>query len=347
MWDDRLSAATPSSRSITPEHVEWLANGSLLLARYEKDAESLRERCEMLQNNGISATYLNASQTQKIEPALRSMPATGGSLLVPQDSQLNGMATLERLLEACFSQGHRFQAAFNESCENIVLDARGHVSEIRTSKNTPRACGHVVLAAGAWSGRLLAQALDESSWQTSLEPRRGHLIELSRPRWMPPLRHGLMEVGYTRHYLTANNAAAQVPTSSETNDVTFTATSTAQGSILVGSSREFQGWDSEPSPRIVDSIMQHACEFLPDLAQPSREACDVRVGLRPFSRTGPMIGPVPGCHGLILAAGHEGSGLTMAPATAELVADYVLGREFGLSESSVEWLLPRTVSTVY
>lgn len=46
----------------------------------------------------------------------------------------------------------------------------------------------------------------------------------------------------------------------------------------------------------------------------------VRVGLRPYALGGlPAIGPVQGLPGVFVAAGHEGSGLSLAPATAELV----------------------------
>lgn len=50
------------------------------------------------------------------------------------------------------------------------------------------------------------------------------------------------------------------------------------------------------------------------------------------------MGPVPGVEGLLVAAGHEGSGLTLAPATAALVADYLLGRPSGLPREVVEAL---------
>lgn len=50
-----------------------------------------------------------------------------------------------------------------------------------------------------------------------------------------------------------------------------------------------------------------------------------RVGLRPFSPTGPIVGQVPGVPGLLVAGGHEGSGLTLAPATAEIITAALYG----------------------
>ncbi|MCP4449050.1 MAG: FAD-binding oxidoreductase, partial [Myxococcales bacterium] len=40
---------------------------------------------------------------------------------------------------------------------------------------------------------------------------------------------------------------------------------------------------------------------------------------------GPIVGPVQGVDNLYIAAGHEGSGLTMAPATAETILEAMSG----------------------
>ena len=75
---------------------------------------------------------------------------------------------------------------------------------------------------------------------------------------------------------------------------------------------------------VAGAIVEEACAFLPGLAPHLRSVAGearTRSGPRPASRRGqPYIGRVPGCEGLIMAAGHEGSGLTMALSTAELVA---------------------------
>ena len=55
------------------------------------------------------------------------------------------------------------------------------------------------------------------------------------------------------------------------------------------------------------------------------------------------MGPVPGAEGLYVAAGHEGSGLTLGPATAELLAAQLLGRPPALSEEAVAALAVKLV----
>ncbi|KIY94450.1 hypothetical protein MNEG_13511 [Monoraphidium neglectum] len=80
----------------------------------------------------------------------------------------------------------------------------------------------------------------------------------------------------------------------------------------------------------MSAIMRRAHRFMPHLSPALLDAAlsgggpvggaSVRVGLRPYALGGlPAIGPVPGLPGVLMAAGHEGSGLSLAPATAELV----------------------------
>ncbi len=72
----------------------------------------------------------------------------------------------------------------------------------------------MVLAAGAWTGRLVAASglaagqgagqgaprpgSPAAAWADAFQPRRGHLLELARPAGMAPLTCGLMEAAYTK-----------------------------------------------------------------------------------------------------------------------------------------------------
>lgn len=56
----------------------------------------------------------------------------------------------------------------------------------------------VVVALGAWSGAFLADQMADVRWAAAFRPRRGLLLEMPRPGSMPPVQHGMMEVGYTQ-----------------------------------------------------------------------------------------------------------------------------------------------------
>ena len=101
-----------------------------------------------------------------------------------------------------------------------------------------------------------------------------------------------------------------------------------------------------PSSSIISAILQRASLFLPGLAAVSSSDVlqSTRVGLRPYAFGGlPAVGPVPGLPSVVVAAGHEGSGLCLGPATAELVVHHLLGNAAQAGDGgAVEELLHAT-----
>ncbi|KAJ9533393.1 hypothetical protein QJQ45_026374 [Haematococcus lacustris] len=366
------------------EAVEWQTCGSLLLGCSKEEEQQLRARKHMLAQHGVTAAMLDRQQLRHLEPALAG-PAVRAALRTMTDTQINGRLTVAALLRRCEAHGAAFTAMFHSPVTHLEL---GDLTIVHTQLNRLRARNATIVAAGAWSGELLSQATGQPCYQRALQPRKGHLLQLPRPQDMPPLSHGAMEMAYTKHYpaaaLTSAPTQAQqqpqqqqqqqqqqqhsdsqptavvsagssscVQQSAHEIDITFTATTSADGSLLVGSSREFAGWGSQPSPSTIQSVdddggvclqavLERAAAFLPHLApcsQPSDEA--VRVGLRPFAVGGmPLIGPVPGHPGLFMAAGHEGSGLCLGPATVQLLSAYVTGQPGEVNVSRFTELLP-------
>ncbi|GIL84910.1 hypothetical protein Vretifemale_13484 [Volvox reticuliferus] len=354
--------------------IEWQDCGSLLVATGPEESASLSERQLALNSVGLKASYLNPRRLAELEPGL--VPPRGGAgLLVQSDLQINGRAAAHALLQKCRA-APGFGDLMGAEGEVVGLElasgpAGGHV--IRTAGRRIHARHAVVLSAGVWTGDLLSAATGTPGWSRLLQPRRGHLLEMPRPVGMSPVTHGMMEVSYTKHYAAASTtpplpsaaasstAAAASPASPA--DITFTATTSANGDLLIGSSRESNVWDTAPSPAIIAAILQRAATFLPGLraaadsaAMAAEAAADggdsyggavaglsVRVGLRPYAVGGlPLVGPVVGAPGLFVAAGHEGSGLCMGPGTGELLVRHIrthLGAS-GQDTRSFDDLLP-------
>ncbi|PTS85344.1 glycine oxidase ThiO [Pseudomonas sp. HMWF032] len=98
------------------------------------------------------------------------------------------------------------------------------------------------------------------------------------------------------------------------------------GHILIGSTLEHAGFDKTPTDEALASLKASAVELLPALAD--AEVVGHWAGLRPGSPEGiPFIGPVPGHEGLWLNCGHYRNGLVLAPASCQLLADLMAGRE--------------------
>ncbi|CAD5109029.1 Glycine oxidase [Pseudomonas carbonaria] len=165
---------------------------------------------------------------------------------------------------------------------------------VRTADGELRA-DRVVVAAGAWSGELLAGL----GIELPVEPVKGQMILFKCAEDFLPS----MVLAKGRYAIPRRD-----------------------GHILVGSTLEHVGFDKTPTEEALVSLRASAIELLPALAE--AEVVKQWAGLRPGSPEGiPYIGPVPGFDGLWLNCGHYRNGLVLAPASCRLLADLLLGRE--------------------
>lgn len=151
----------------------------------------------------------------------------------------------------------------------------------------------VLLAAGAWSGELLATL----GLHLPVEPVKGQMILYK------------CESDYLPSMVLSEGRYA-IPR--------------RDGHVLVGSTLEHVGFDKTPTGEALASLKASAEKMLPGLAQ--REVVGHWAGLRPGSPDGiPFIGEVPELPGLWLNCGHYRNGLVLAPASCELLKNLMLG----------------------
>ncbi|AOE83532.1 glycine oxidase ThiO [Pseudomonas sp. TCU-HL1] len=183
----------------------------------------------------------------------------------------------------------------HESCEvrGFIRDG-GRILGVSTTEGEVLA-DRVVLAAGAWSGELLANL----GLSLPVEPVKGQMILFKCTEDFLPA----MVLAKGRYAIPRRD-----------------------GHILVGSTLEHVGFDKTPTSEALESLKASAFELLPELA--NSELVGHWAGLRPSSPEGiPFIGPVPGANGLWLNCGHYRNGLVLAPASCRLLMDLMLGRE--------------------
>ncbi len=96
------------------------------------------------------------------------------------------------------------------------------------------------------------------------------------------------------------------------------------GHILVGSTIEYCEFDKSTTNEALQSLKNSAIEMLPELN--NHDPVQQWAGLRPAAPAGiPFIGSMPGYDNLYVNAGHFRNGLVLAPASARLLADTLLG----------------------
>jgi glycine oxidase len=149
----------------------------------------------------------------------------------------------------------------------------------------------VVIAAGAWSGRLtrLPRPL-------SVEPVRGQMFSVPWPVGVTPA------VVYGDHcYLLARG-----------------------DEMLVGSTMEHAGFDATSTESAIADLKQRASLTYPGLA--ATVITRSWAGLRPGSPDGlPIIGPEPRLPGLWYATGHGRNGILLSGVTGEIIAQAIVG----------------------
>jgi glycine oxidase len=98
------------------------------------------------------------------------------------------------------------------------------------------------------------------------------------------------------------------------------------GLVLAGSTLEYTGYNKETTEEARETLTEKALDLMPALS--GYPVIKHWAGLRPGTATSvPYIGEHPQIHGLFVNTGHFRNGVVMAPASAQLLADCMLGRD--------------------
>ena len=267
----------------------YRVTGGVDVAATEADEADLRTAAGRWRVEGIAFERLAPGDFPRIEPALN--PALLGGYFLPDRAQIRNPRHLKALQVALRRRG----VALVPHHPLIGLERNGDRIEGVKTETGVMPCGQVVIAAGAWSGLYSSSGPGRRS---PTPPLKGQIVMLRADR---PLLGRIIEHG--KNYLVPRD----------------------DGRILVGASEESRGFDAEPTPEVARELLDEAFRLCPGLAEAEVER--TWAGLRPGSvDTRPYIGRLPGWSNVVVATGHKRAGLQLAPSTAEVVADLVLGR---------------------
>jgi glycine oxidase len=275
-------------REETGIDVGYRRTGGVDVALTDREDQSLRNAAGRWRAEGIVFERLAPGDFSRVEPALA--PELRSAYFLPDRAQVRNPRLLRALLEAVARRGGRLKPW--HAVEGFAIE-KGRVVAVRTSEGDIP-CGRVVVAAGAWSGRLL----EHVGLHAPTPPVKGQIVLL---RGDGRLLHRIVEHG--KNYLVPRD----------------------DGRILIGATEENAGFDTRPTARGARDLLDEALRLCPVLGEAVVEA--TWAGLRPGSfDTKPYIGGAPGFENLFVATGHKRAGLQLAPGTAEVVTDLVLNR---------------------
>jgi glycine/D-amino acid oxidase-like deaminating enzyme len=208
------------------------------------------------------------------------------------------MLAAAQIMRAVKKRGGAFIQGENVKSINVKS---GKVVGLTTEKNT-YACPIVINATGTWAGEIAKMA----GSYLPIMPRRGFIL-VTAPA--PKIVH---------HKVYDADYVANVASSDADLQSSAVVEGTESGTILIGASRERVGFKSDLDVAVLRQLARQAISLFPVLSNIA--LLRAYRGFRPYAPDHlPVIGEDANVKGLWHAAGHEGAGIGLAPATGELI----------------------------
>ncbi|MDX2015334.1 MAG: glycine oxidase ThiO [Myxococcaceae bacterium] len=259
--------------------------GALQIALSPAQAYELEATVAWQSAAGLRATFLTGDEARALEPALT--PDAVAAAHFPDDHQVDP----KKLMVALAAVARRRGITFRSAPVQRVIDVGGRAVGLELAGGRLEA-DVTIVAAGAWTSQLPGAGVDEAH----LKPARGQLLEL------------LLATTHVRHLLKAGLGYV-VPR--------------PDGCVICGTTVELVGYDKRVTDEGRAQVLAQACALCPSLT--GATVVDAWAGLRPWTADGlPLLG-TGHLDGLVIASGHYRNGILLAPITARLVSQLVLG----------------------
>jgi glycine oxidase len=278
-------------KEATGTDIGFWDGGILQAATRAEETETLKERVAWQRQHGHHCEWLDPEEVSREWPW---MGPTQGGLVAPRDGCLDPA----RLVEAFRADAKRLGVEFVNDSITALTRSNDKVTGVQGRDWHP--ADDVVLAAGAWSGRIA-----NLPRPVSVEPVRGQLVAYAWPANAPPA----IVFGYGGYLLHRN------------------------GEAIAGSTMEHAGFSPEVTEAAVTSIRARAEQLAPALA--GAKVLRAWAGLRPGTPDGlPIVGREPDLAGLWYATGHGRNGILLAGITGRII-NHLLSGEATVEEVGV------------
>lgn len=300
--EEHVERSIPLLRDLNLEsraiYEQWLgaqnfgfrSTGLLMLHETETGKKKGEKEAERAREAGLEVSRLDSEELKEVSAHLPG--SVQGGVYYHQDALLDPLQLIGSLRQTLAPE----DVSLRGGVEVTGFERKnGAVQFIRTTNGRVRA-NDIVIAAGTWSAALGEQV----GVNVPVEPGKGYSVTFNVPEERPSVPFILTE--------------KKVSVTPLGDRMRFAGT------------LELSGFDRSVDWHRVQPILDTAERYVDDASGLS-EVEDVWVGFRPCSPDGlPIIGRVPGIDNLALATGHSMMGISLAPITAELIADILEGQ---------------------
>ena len=280
---------------------ELEAKGGVVVAR--GDNSELLKLAEHQRAHGVDARVVNGAELRDLEPFLD--PSFSSGVFYPQDAQCQPMLAAAHVIRTVVARGGAFVS--NAKVTKVLVQDK-KIRGVETTQGEFQA-PILVNATGTWAGEIAKMAGSE----LPIAPRRGFILVTEPTK------------KYVFHKVYDSDYVANVASSDADLQTSTVVEGTRSGTILIGASRERVGFDGTMNIEILRRLAAQATSLFPVL----RDVQLLRAyrGFRPYAPDHlPVVGEDSLVRGLWHSAGHEGAGIGLAPGSAALITDAILGR---------------------
>jgi sarcosine oxidase subunit beta len=245
--------------------------------------------------DGVRLEVVDAASTRKLAPGIA--PSCRGGVFCAVDGQAEAMPTVSAFATAARRLGARVE---EDSGARALVVERDRVVAITQADGTSQPCDVAIVAAGAWTSGLLAPL----GMRLPIETRALQML-LTDPA--PAELHPV--VSAFGHKVSLKQLAG--------------------GAYLIGG-----GWPADIDDRsgnvwtLRAGSVSASLEIAEEVHPPTGLHTLARgwAGLEAFTPDDlPVLGPVPGVDGLLVAAGFSGHGFALSPLVGDVLARLALG----------------------
>ncbi|GGJ73860.1 glycine oxidase [Anoxybacillus voinovskiensis] len=287
-------------KELTGIDIGLVQKGILKIALTEEEREALQRNDEFWKRMEQPAQWLSSDEVADVEPNVTKN--LRGALYLPNDGQVGAPDLSHAFANASLVYG----AEWREFTEVFDITKDGTSYRLHTNNGVVHA-GAVVVAAGAWSARLL----EKTGISLSMYPVKGEcvLVKIEKP--------------LIQATIFAKNGCYIVPKRGNR--------------LLIGATSTPHTFDKKVTVEGMMSLLERAQQLLPDIRTAEWERA--WAGIRPQTGDGvPYIGEHPHYPNIWIATGHYRNGILLSPITGGIVADLVEGKgsgEFDLAPFSL------------
>ena len=289
--------------------IEFESRGGMILIENQRHLKVMEDYVEKQKCYGLNVEIVDQADVYRKQPYVRD------GILASTYSQTDAQVNPLRVMRGFLSRGCAMGLELRKHMEIIEIKQKNSGWKLVFKDNTYVETEYIVNAGGAWAAEIGTMV----DIHIPIRPKKGQIVVTEQ---IPRL--GETNV-WSAEYIVAKlkpDLADEKKEEFKRLGIGFALSQASCGNYLIGSTREDVGFDKGTSHEAIKLIVNQAVQLFPILSKV--HLIRTFAGFRPATNDGKTIlGKVDHRNGFLIAAGHEGDGIALAPVTGKLIADLI------------------------